>query len=69
MPAASPLGNSQPPAPTFTSRVSFVDIDSAAGLICDFLTALEAQGGARHPFMSYAQARAEKQLQLWGVSR
>ena len=69
MPAASPLGNSQPPAPKFASRVSFVDIDSAAGLICDFLTALEAQGGASHPFMTYAKARAEKQLKVWGVTR
>jgi hypothetical protein len=69
MPGASPLENAQPPAPKFSTRVSFVDIDSAAGLLCDFLTALEAQGGATHPFMTYAQARAEKQLQLWGVTR
>lgn len=69
MPGASLLGNSQPPAPQDGSLISFVDRDSAAGLICDFLSALEAQGGPTHPFMTYTQVRAEKQLRAWGITR
>ena len=42
-----------------------VDRALAAGLLRDFLTAIEAEGGTRSPFMAFAQARAEAQLADW----
>jgi len=49
--------------------VSFVDRDAAAGLICEFLAAIDAEGGPKSPFMQYAQANAARTLRLWGVER
>lgn len=69
MPGASLLENSQPPAPQGGSRVSFVDLDSAAKVILDLLSGLEVEGGPKHPGMLYAQIQAEKQLRAWGVTR
>ena len=66
---ASLPGNSQPPAQPSASMVSFVDRDAAAGLICEFLAAIDAEGGPKSPFMQYAQANAARTLRLWGVER
>lgn len=66
---ASLLENSQPSAQPGASRVTFVDRDAAAGLICEFLAALDAEGGPKSPFMQYAQANAARTLRLWGVER
>jgi hypothetical protein len=50
--------------------VSFVDRDLAASLLLDFLTACKTDEGAqRDAFMTYAQTRAERQLDAWGVAR
>ena len=43
-----------------------VELGQAAGLIRNFLIAIEAEGGARAPFMEFAQRRAEWQLKQWG---
>ncbi|TCM30040.1 hypothetical protein [Novosphingobium sp. ST904] len=69
MPCALLFANHQPPAPTSKGHVTFVDRDSAAGVVCGFLSALEADGGAKTPFMQYAQASAERALRRWGVTR
>lgn len=66
---ASILGNSQPSVPSSASLVTFVDRDTAAGLICEFLSALDAEGGPTTPFMQYAQANAVHTLRAWGVER
>ncbi|GFE73478.1 hypothetical protein [Novosphingobium sp. TCA1] len=66
---ASLPGNSQPPAQPSASRITFVDRDAAAGLICKFLDAIDAEGGPKSPFMQYAQANAARTLRLWGVER
>ena len=66
---ASHPANSQPTAPQSASLISFVDRDAAAGVICQFLDAIDAEGGPKTAFMQYAQANAERTLRIWGVER
>jgi len=49
---------------------TFVDVDLAASLLRNFLTALDTDDAAqRDSFMNFARAKAEHQLAAWGVSR
>ncbi|WP_334182076.1 hypothetical protein [Novosphingobium sp.] len=64
---ASLPGNSQPPAPSSTSTLSFVDRDCAVRVVSDLLSGLQAQGGPDCPRMLYAKIQAQKILKAWGA--
>lgn len=42
---------------------------AAAGLLRNFLIALETEGGPKTPWMEFAKGRAEMELRSWGMAR